>query len=100
MRRKTVAIILASSLISNIFISNNLFVYAASETASTIADNEAIRIDAESPVSLICDTEEYTVNVQRIFYERGNYAIEFMIQNHSDHDFNFEIGRASCRERV
>ena len=48
MRRKTVAIILASSLISNIFISNNLFVYAASETASTIADNEAIRIDAES----------------------------------------------------
>ena len=91
MRRKTVAIILASSLISNIFISNNLFVYAASETASTIADNEAIRIDAESPVSLICDTEEYTVNVQRIFYERGNYAIEFMIQNHSDHDFNFGL---------
>ena len=91
MRRKTVAIILASSLISNIFISNNLFVYAASETASTIAGNEAIRIDAESPVSLICDTEEYTVNVQRIFYERGNYAIEFMIQNHSDHDFNFGL---------
>ena len=81
MRRKTVAIILASSLISNIFISNNLFVYATSETASTIADNEAIRIDAESPVPLICDTEEYTVNVQRIFYERGNYAIEFMIQS-------------------
>lgn len=88
MKSKIFVSILVGSILLNISTVNNYTVCASSELTST---TETIKITSEAPTPLICDTSAYTVSVQRIFYERENYTLEFMIQNHSDHDFNFGL---------
>lgn len=91
MKSKTLVSILVGSILLNISTLNNYTVCANSELASTTDNIETIKITSEAPTPLICDTSAYTVSVQRIFYEKGNYSMEFMIENHSDQDLNFGL---------
>lgn len=62
---------------------------AANDSVSEInAENTAILITADNPAPNICDTNDFSAKVERIFYENGRYNIEIMIENHSTKDLN------------
>lgn len=91
MKKKSIIIFLSCCSLLFANNSSSIYIFAKAESSSASEDSSVINITEDNLTPDICDGEDYSVKIQRIFYEKGNYTIEFMIQNHSNHDFNFGL---------
>lgn len=64
----------------------------ADDVASEINTEDAtILITTDNPAPDICDTNDFSAKIERIFYENGHYEIEIMIDNKSSNSIIFNL---------
>lgn len=94
MKKKSIIIFLSCCSLLFANSSFSVYTFAKGESSSASEDSSVINITEDNLTPDICDGEDYSAKIQRIFYESGHYSIEIMIDNKSSNSIIFNLNNS------
>lgn len=94
MKKKSIIIFLSCCSLLFANSSFSVYTFAKGESSSASEDSSVINITEDNLTPDICDGEDYSAKIQRIFYENGHYSIEIMIDNKSSNSIIFNLNNS------